>query len=504
MANFIDKLIGYIAPGLALKREQARMALTLARDYDAAARGRRTANVRARSTSANTETSGHILATLRDRSRDLVRNNNYAGSAIEAYTTNIVGTGIRPSFSGPRVGAVKLRRIKEMWKRWAESTDCDFDGVTNFYGLQELAIRSAIESGESLIVFRIWPEAKPNQVPLQLQVIEADHIDTAKDGYPTSDGGRIQQGVEYNKAGKRVAYWLFQDHPGEWTIHRRLESVRVPASEVLRIYKPKRAGQIRGVPVGVSTHNDLRDLSDYRDAERVRKKIAACFSVFVTDSSDPMPGQKPGDGGYQLERVEPGIIEYLAPGQEVQFGTPPTAEGFGDYMQTELKGVASGFGVTYEDLTGDYSQVNFSSGRMGHIRFQKVVKLWQQNTVIPSLCNPVLQRFLDMLVISGAISAGVDELEVTWTLPSREMISPVEETKALKDQIRLGVKSWQDAVRESGQDPEVVLEKLAADRVSFDSKKLILDCDPTQTDGQGQTPTRLKPAPTSGATEASG
>lgn len=486
--NLIDTIVGWFNPVAQLKRIQARAAVGMAqRQYDAAAKGRRTEHVRAGSTSANTELAAQ-LTTLRNRSRDLVRNNDYAEAAVNELTINMVGTGIRPSFSGVRTPA-QAKRLKQLFNDWADSIDCDFDNNTNFYGLQELAARCLVESGECIVVKRINPKPKPGRIALQLQLLEPDHLDTLKDGMPTQGGGIIRQGIEFDAQGRKIAYWLFQQHPGDYTLFRRPDSVRYEADAVLHIIRPKRIGQIRSAPFGTSAFNKLRDLEEYTDATRIAKKVAACFSVFVTDASEPVGGIK-NDDGYELERIEPGMIEYLQPGQEVQFAAPPTSEGYNEYMTTNLQGVAAGYGVTYEALSKDYSRVNFSSGRMGHISFGLYIEILQKNCLVPKFCSSVMDWFLALAEIQGLFSGAP---KVAWTLPGRPMISPDVETKANKDQVRMGVKAWQDAVRESGQDPDELIQKIQEDTKLFDKFGLVLDIDPRNTDGQGQTPTRLKP-----------
>lgn len=487
--NILDEIVSYFNPEAGVKRARARMQEKVFDDhlrrYESASPGRRTSDWNAFSTSANTEI-GIASVILRNRSRDLCRNNPHAKKATATLVTNVVGSGIKPSIqvSGNRYA----KNTKAAWKAWAESTQCDFEGRKTFAGIQAIVMRAVVESGECFVRQRRYSKAKP--IPLQLQVLEADFLDITKDGIQTADGGFIMQGIEHDAEGRRVAYWLYEVHPGENRLYRSMTSNRVPADEILHIYYAERPGQIRGVPVGVSAMLRLKSLDEYDDAELMRKKVAACFGAFVSDTSDPLPGEADPDG-YAVERLEPGLIEYLKPGQSVTFGNPPPSEGYGEYTTTFLRSIAAGYGVTYESMTGDLSRVNFSSGRMGWIEMGNIVAEFQEQMMIPVLCSGVWEWFVQAAAIVGL---GKIDSFASWTTPRRPMLDPVKETKGLSEMVRNGFKSWQDAVREQGDDPDVMADELAADYDMFSKLGFMLSCDP-RFDTNRVTPDAGQPPP---------
>lgn len=470
--NFITDVIAVFSPKRAFQRERFTAATSHMRAYEAAARTRRTAGWKTTSASATEETRGS-LETLRNRSRDLFRNNPYAKKAIEGLADNLIGTGIRPS--PVDAGKQAAKRIKKMWSSWADKVHCDYDGRFNLYGLQWLAAKTFFESGEVLIVKRKVAD-KRLPVPIQLQVIEADYIDTSKDFRAMKAGEtEIVQGVEYDRSGKRVAYWLFDRHPGDgWA----LESKRVPVEDVLHIYPVERPGQVRGVPVGTSAMIRLRDFDEYEDAQLIRQKIAACFAAFVTD--DPNAETSTGATGdqEQLEKLEPGIIEYLPTGKQVTFANPPSTEGYDVYTRTILRAIAAGYGVTYEMMTGDLSNVNFSSGRMGWIEFHRLITRMQDLIFVPQMCTPIWDWFMEAAVVSVQLRES-QVVNATWTSPRREMIDPVKEVQGLKEQARSGFLPWQEIVRSMGYDPEEVIEQLKADKALFTEAGLQFEWDPS-------------------------
>src|SRR4051812_16350684 len=117
----LDDIIAVFAPARGLKRKQARLALGYldelggTRSYDGAKRGRLQQGWVTSGTSANAEVrAGASL--LRDRARDLVRNNPYAAKAVEVYEHNLIGTGITPSpKAGDEARAAKTARAWEEW-----------------------------------------------------------------------------------------------------------------------------------------------------------------------------------------------------------------------------------------------------------------------------------------------------------------------------------------------------------------------------------------------------
>lgn len=482
--NFVDKVISFISPRAGARRVRARVimdSLEKLRRYDAAGFGRRVEDWKVTNASANTENHAS-LDRLRARSRDLDRNNPYARRAVERIADNVVGTGIRPTPSKD------LKKLKEAWTSWAESTECDFDGLLNFYGIQRLIAKTVALSGEAIIRKRRTNKNK-SKIPYRLQIFEPDIIDSSRN-YALLDSGDFQggfviQGVQFDKDGERVGYWLWDKYPTESIyVTNNLLSKFVPIDQVIHVFNLERPGQARGVPFGVSAFLRLKDFDDFEDAELVRQKIAACFSVFVTESIDSAPANPTGKKTELTERVEPGTINRLSPGETVSFSNPPTKDGIDGYSRQVLQGIAAGYGITYEALTGDMRQVNFSSGRMGWIEFQRTITSYQNNMMVPQLCARVWDWFLEGAQIGQVY--GKKDIVAQWTPPRREMIDPAKEVAGMLSMVRAGFQDWGEAVTELGYDPETVLDRIEKYNKEFDDRKIILDSDPRRTAAAGK------------------
>lgn len=479
--NWLDKAIGTLAPGAGLRRARQRQALgVLARAYEGARQGRRTEGWIAGGTGANAEIAP-ALHRLRDRSRDLVRNNPYATKAVQALVSNMIGTGLQPR---ARAATPDIARLADrLWLQF--SAQCDADGLTDFAGLQALMVRSLVESGEVLVRFRDRRVEDGLAVPLQCQVLEADHLDSWK-SEDLPDGGFILQGIEFDAIGRRRAYWLFPRHPGELRGVGSAASQRVPADRVLHLFDRLRPGQVRGVPWLAPVILKLRDLDDYDEAELVRKKIEACFAAFVTGAEDEQTlGQARIDAsGSRIESFEPGMIEYLEPGKDVKFATPSSAGGYAEYMRMQLHAVSAGVGLTYELLTGDLSQVNYSSIRAGLIEFRRRMEALQWQLLVPGLCRPVWQRFVVAAQAAGRLPEG--EITADWTAPRFEAVDPLKDIQADVLAVRAGVMTLKEAIARQGYEPAQVLAEIAATNAELDALGLVLDTDPRRSTKTGQ------------------
>jgi lambda family phage portal protein len=252
----------------------------------------------------------------------------------------------------------------------------------------------------------------------------------------------------------------------------------VPAADVAHLYDEERPGQSRGAPLLAATMISLRDLDELRDAYQVRQKIAACFAAFY---------QTP-DGGTRsrpdplCDHVEPGMIEELPPGYEVTFAHPPGVEGYPEVMRLGLQSVAAGTGVPYEELSGDYSQFNFSSGRMSRGTWYAQIEELQWTVLVPLFLDRVWSWFLEAAQIAGMVTNGAT---MEWTTPRRPLVDPNREISPLIDSVRASLSSPQEAIRELGFDPETVLDEWARFAKALDERALVSDIDPRKTTRRG-------------------
>lgn len=470
--SLLDRSISYVFPRIGVRRAAARRALDVVRSYEAASAGARTGGWHTSAGSANAETHG-ALGRMRDRSRDLVRNNPYIERGIRVIAANVVGDGIVPHFKGKNESQIKT--LEELWKAWAGSTDCDADGLLDFYMMQNASARAMAESGEGLALRRGRRLSDGLPVPLQIQLVEGDYLDDGRDTLATGDRN-VFQGVEFDKLGRRVKYWLFRDHPGNPNASPvgYGTSKGWDARDVAHIFRVDRPGQVRGAPWTAPIVIRARDFDEYEDAQLLRQKLAACYVGFKYDNEAPNDAVDGADT--EVDTLNPGTIETLANGQRIEFANPPGVDGYGEYTKQVLHAIAAGLGATYEQLTGDMSEANYSQARMGALEFNRNLIQWRK-ILIRQLCAPSMKWFLEAARLAGH---NVDGVAVEWTPPRREMLDPGKETRAKVTAIRAGFWPLSEEHRSSGRVSSDVLEEIAAVNKVIDSKKLILTSDPRQ------------------------
>jgi len=453
-ANLLDKVVGYISPKSGLARINAR------RSYEAASFGRRAkAFKNASSTGPNLEIA-QSFQTLRNRSRHFVRNNGWAKRALGVITDNTVGQGIRPAPVGTRN---QIKKIKSLWHSWAEDTACDWYGKNTFYGLQQLIMSEISEAGDCLILRRkVMPDAN-NPLPIKIQVLEGDQLDHNRN-YRLSVNikgkelpGYARLGVQYTDDGKLLGYWVWPQHPYDMSpVIQTIASEFVPVEDVIHPFEILRIGQVRGVPDGVAAFMKMSDFSDYEDAQLMRQKVAAAFAAFVS-------GRSESAGDDTLEHIEPGIVEYLSENESITFSNPPKADGYAEYSKKILQGIAAAYEITYEMLTMDYSNVNYTSGQMARQDTKGRFRKLQYNLMVPQVCVPVWDWFMEAVIVSGKMQTKVVCGAMDWTAPRIAPLDYVKETNARIAAISAGLTTWSEVVREDGRDPVEFLEEYKND-----------------------------------------
>jgi lambda family phage portal protein len=435
------------------------------------------------------------------RSRELVVTNGYAANACEAFASNLVGDGIKPS---SLIEDPALRdQVQRLWLAWTDEADAD--GLTDFYGLQAMVAREMFVAGECFVRLRPRRAEDGLLVPIQLQLLQSEMLPFEKTE-AAANGNRIRCGIEFNAIGRRQAYHFRRRHPGDSTDQGTFtsETVRVPAEDVLHIYRPIDAGQIRGLPHVAPAMVRLFLLDQYDDAELDRKKTAAMFAGFITKTApeEQLMGEiEATDDSGATVSLEPGTLQVLLPGEDVKFSSPAdVGGGYEAFQYRTLLSVSASLGLPYHLVTGDVRQANYSSLRAELVEFRRRVEQLQHGVVAHQLCRPVWARWLETAVLSGALEipdfarSPARYRPVNWIPPRWDWVDPLKDIQAQVLAMEAGIVSRRKVVQATGYDVEEIDRENATDAARVAALGLHYRTSPGETQGARATPAQLPDA----------
>jgi capsid protein len=295
-----------------------------------------------------------------------------------------------------------------------------------------------------------------------LQVLESDHLDTARNG--VVNGVPTIQGIALGNFGEPIGYWLFPTHPGAWMLPgARLASNFIPARDVLHVFRKRRPGQLRDVSWLAPVLLRLRDLGDYEAALLMKAKIEACLAAVVTDESEetlttPSSSLLRDSQGRAVESFEPGMILYRRGQGDVSVVNPSGGGSHTAFARRSLEAAAVGAGLTYDQVSGDLTQV-------------------QYGMLIPMLVRPIAERFHAQGALVGLWADAMPK-GVAHVPPAHEMIDPLKDTTALIAQVRAGFVPQPEAAGAFGYDFRSAVEMIREANAALDAAGISLDTDP--------------------------
>lgn len=441
------------------------------RSYQAAMIDRLVSDWMASTTSADAEIRGGLL-TVRNRSRDLARNNDYYRNILKLFQVNVIGEGM------PFQAQIRMQRgglldsemnskIESEFNKWAKAESCDVSGKLSFYEMQGLAIRAPAQDGD--VFFRkIKQSFGKSKIPAALEIIEADLCDEQHN--EDLGGGRvIRMGIEYNEWMRPVAYHFTTKHPGDngHGFSSNSRKIRVPADEVIHVFKTERPRQGRGMPWLTSGMMKMHHMNGYMDAEVIGARASSSLMGFIESPEGQIEGDSI-DGGQRVTEFEPGVFKQLNPGEKMnvpQLNKPGNQ--FAPFMQVMLRGIAAGAGISYESVSRDYSTVTYSSARQALLEdrdYWKVLQSWS----IEQFSQKVIEFWLDQAVLSGVLNLpkyfqDSDKYysAIKWMPRGWNWVDPGKETAANLSSVRSGFMTASQVVAQMGGDYEELVAQRA-------------------------------------------
>lgn len=469
--NVIERAIAAVSPGWGVQRLKNKTILALAGGYNGASKSRPA--MRNFNPAANDADSDAVadLPTLRARSRDLVRNAPLATGAINTTVTNVVGTGLslQCAIDAAALGmsdyeaAAWQEKTEREYRLWAESTHCDLTRSQNIYGLQALAFRSALESGDVLAPL-VSIERPGSTYRLAVQLVEADRL--CNPGL-APDTERLVAGIELDANGAPVRYHIANKHPGgirraglKW---QSLEAFgrSTGRRNVIHLFDRRRPGQTRGIPMLAPVIEPLKQLGRYTDAELQAAVISGAFSVFVkmdpeafSTLFDNQAGEQylntatKWDGSLDSASLDgPGKAINLLPGESVESANPgrPNSE-FDPFVQAIIRQIGAALELPFEVLIKHFT-ASYSAARAALLdawRFFRGRRDWLSTY----FCQPIYEVWLDEAVARGRIVAPGYFSDpairraytgAIWIGDGPGSIDPAKEVAAARDRVDMGI-----------------------------------------------------------------
>ncbi|MGZ6477667.1 MAG: phage portal protein [Bdellovibrionales bacterium] len=456
------------------------------RSFQAAAFGRLVSSWVSQSTSMDAEIKGSLRA-MRDRSRELGRDNDYVKGFFREFVNNIIGQGI--SFQsqvkkqrGKALDETTNQEIELAWEDWTDKRSCHTGGTLAFQDIERLVARAVAESGEILVRKIRGQKFGESEVRFALEIIESDQLDELELAR-AQNGNEIRMGVEVDKWQRPVAYHVRTRHPGDFGGAVRPTRIeRIPADEILHLGFKERPNQTRSVPLLHATIMRLHHMGKYEESEIVAARASASVMGFI-ESPDADAIADGTQDGQKVSDFEPGIFKHLAPGEKVNVPDMHRPGGqFEPFMRIMLRAAAAGTGLSYATISKDFSQSNFSSSRMDMINERDNWRILQQ-WFIRNFHAEVFREWLDMAVLSGVLNLPSYEIQTTryrkvkWMPRGWAWIDPVKEVTAAKEAILGGLSTISTELSRQGEDVDEVFAQRAREIDLAKTHNLILDTD---------------------------
>lgn len=469
--NLVDKV---------LKRFGYSKAKAKARGYSGAISSRLTGDWLNPTTTGDEEIR-RDLQKLRNRCRELERNNDYVRRYLNGLDSNVIGSsGVMLQMKvedSPLVYDEQANRaIEREWHKWCNRKHTTPNGRQSWLEICKLALRSCARDGDVLLQL---VRGYNNDHGFAVQLIEADMLDIHHNNYRLANGGEIRMGVETNTVGRPVAYHILTSHPGETSDTSR-KRVRVDADDIIHLYNPERISQTRGVPWMVSAMTRLQMLAGYEESELVASRTAACKMGFLTKDANAENYTGEEDEDYNLiMEAEPGSIEELPTGMRFQEWNPqhPTSA-YKDFVKATLRGISAGLNISYNTLANDLEGVNYSSIRAGLFDEREHYKSIQ-NWFIDSFIQPVFEAWLEASILNGVFPFGVNKFDKMnqpkWCARRWPWVDPLKDMQANILAMNNGLEAKRNIINYTGGDIEDVYSTIAADKKLAEDKGLRFD-----------------------------
>lgn len=437
------------------------------------------------------------LRTLRNRSRQLVRDNEYALNGVRMIVQNVIGTGVNmesliKNMRGTLIEGLNEEVHEAFHDWWKEPGSVHTAGILSGPEIERYALSNLIESGETFLRFVRQPFGD-SKIPLAIELVESDRVMDQWTQQTAPNGRIIRMGIEMNEWHRPTAYWCWPQHPGDWQFSSFSPSsfIRMPADDICHLYVVDRWPQSRGVPWFHAAMKRLNNMGGYEESEIVAARGSAAIMGFITSQDTPPADDVEGEK--RVNDMEPGQIRHLLPGEKFDGFNPARPNtGLEPFMRFMLRAVAASIGISYESLARDWSNTNYSSARAGMLEDRDLYRVLQHWYIL-RFRRRLHREFMQAAVLAGQLSIpdfNQNEqkyLRAHFKPRGWTWIDPAKEVDAYIKAVRGGFSTVSDVIEQAnnGRDAADVFKQRRAELDQMAGLDLVFDTDPAQVNQKG-------------------
>jgi len=464
LSERFDDVVGIVSPRAAYKRRAYRYA------YDAIDKSRLRKKREGPAGTGDIHLTEYALCELRERMRDLGRNNGLVKGLLKTERDGVIGS----------TTMIQARTGDEGWNAQAEAAfkaemvdmPCDVTGRFNFHKILRESYLSYRRDGDIICI----------ALPDTLQMCEGEQLGTPF-GKTEGEHFTITNGIAFSKKTKRViGYYIGKPHESGYYIDPSTYK-QYRADRVHHMFNSDRFSYSRGEPALTSVINSIDTLTGYIDAELVAAKVNACFSMFISrkDGFDPQTpftkGAEPSgydkDTDIRLEKMEPGTIMYGEDGESAMgIGQKRPGSLFDPFVLRMLSIIARPLCMPLMLVTLDFSGATFMNAR---IAYQKVQDAWidEQNTGVKPFGSWIWRWFIDRMITQKVLTDVKDKYRHEVVCNRWPYVNPFQEGKA--DEIQLNNKTTTRTIicARQGYEFTDIVDQLAKEEELLEKNKLV-------------------------------
>lgn len=459
------------------------------------------------------------------RSKDAIKNDGYMAGALQSQKNGIVGNHfkIRVSPKYKMLGKTEewakefKEEMEQAFTAFAESKDnwVDASRVNNFTSLIRLGVSIHCQTGE-LLATSEWIRQKNRPFKTAIQMIDPDRLQNPYAAPPTE---RLRGGVEKDRYGAPIAYHILNSHPIDYAYNTRFLFKKVQAykpwgrKQVIHIYEQERADQTRGVSDLIAVLEDLHMCKKFRKIVLQNAVVQATYAAVIESDMPPEAAYAALGAGNLGEsslgkmnqehltniakyvsnsknmHIDGTKLVHLYPGSKLKMVSPGQGGPLGtDFEASLLRHIASSLGVSYEELSKNFSDTNYSSARAALNETYKNMQA-KKTSIADRFATEIYLLWLEEAMMSGMFrTIGPQDAELfysplgkeafgncSWIGAGRGQIDELKETQAAFLRVNAKLSTREQEAAKLGVDWDEVVEGLSIEKQKLEERGLSLD-----------------------------